>query len=99
MEDEKMMKRRWGTKGQRIFALLHIILRHYPEMKQRLRQEFDRVLGSDLSRPITYKDLNELEYCVAVTREIYRHSLITFLLDVEEEGIPHIGSPTQHHPI
>ncbi len=51
-------------------------LGHYPEVKQRLRQEFDTVLGKDLTRPITYKDLDELEYCDAVTKEVYRHSPI-----------------------
>ncbi|GBB96101.1 hypothetical protein RclHR1_26820001 [Rhizophagus clarus] len=55
-------------------------LGHYPEVKQRLRQEFDRVLGKDLTRPITNKDLDELEYCDAVTKEVYRHSPIVFFL-------------------
>ncbi|RGB26450.1 cytochrome P450 [Rhizophagus diaphanus] len=55
-------------------------LGHYPEVKQRLRQEFDRVLGNDLTRPITNKDLDELEYCDAVTKEVYRHSPIAFFI-------------------
>ncbi|POG70205.1 cytochrome P450 [Rhizophagus irregularis DAOM 181602=DAOM 197198] len=55
-------------------------LGHYPEVKQRLRQEFDRVLGNDLTRPITNKDLDELEYCDAVTKEVYRHSPIAFFV-------------------
>ncbi|PKY13885.1 cytochrome P450 [Rhizophagus irregularis] len=55
-------------------------LGHYPEIKQRLIQEFDRVLGNDLTRPITNKDLNELEYCDAVTNEIYRHSPMVYLI-------------------
>ncbi|GBB89370.1 hypothetical protein RclHR1_16020001 [Rhizophagus clarus] len=55
-------------------------LGHYPEVKQKLRQEFDRVLGNDLTRPITIKDLDELEYCDAVTKEVYRHSPIVFFI-------------------
>ncbi|PKK66311.1 cytochrome P450 [Rhizophagus irregularis] len=55
-------------------------LGHYPEVKQRLRQEFDRVLGNDLTRPITKKNLDELEYCDAVTKEVYRHSPIAFFI-------------------
>ncbi|PKC64794.1 cytochrome P450, partial [Rhizophagus irregularis] len=53
---------------------------HYPEVKQRLRQEFDRVLENDLTRPITYKDLDKLEYCDAVTKEIYRHYPVAFFI-------------------
>jgi cytochrome P450 len=49
-------------------------------VKKRLREEFDRVLGNDLTRPITYKDLEKLEYCDAVTKEVYRHSPIAFLV-------------------
>ncbi|PKC70183.1 cytochrome P450, partial [Rhizophagus irregularis] len=52
----------------------------YPEVKQRLRQEFDKVVGNDLTRPITYKDLDGLEYCDAVIKEVYRHSPIAFVL-------------------
>ncbi|PKC72228.1 cytochrome P450 [Rhizophagus irregularis] len=55
-------------------------LEHYPEVKQRLIEEFDRVLGTDLTRPITNKDLDKLEYCDAVTKEIYRHTPITFIV-------------------
>ncbi|GBC09873.1 hypothetical protein RclHR1_09180007 [Rhizophagus clarus] len=55
-------------------------LGHYPEVKQRLRQEFDKVLGNDLTRPITYKDLDKLEYCDAVTKEVYRHFPIAFFI-------------------
>ncbi|GBC03326.1 hypothetical protein RclHR1_05070010 [Rhizophagus clarus] len=62
------------------FCFVVYYLGHYPEVKQRLRQEFDRVLGNDLTRPITNKDLDELEYCDAVTKEVYRHSPIVFIL-------------------
>jgi cytochrome P450 len=61
-----------------LFCFVAYFLDHYPEVKQRLRQEFDTVLGNDLTRPITNKDLDELEYCDAVTKEVYRHSPIAF---------------------
>ncbi|GBC01327.1 hypothetical protein RclHR1_04140012 [Rhizophagus clarus] len=41
-------------------------LEHYPEVKQRMRQEFETVLGNDLTKHITHNDLDELEYCDAV---------------------------------
>ncbi|POG70192.1 cytochrome P450 [Rhizophagus irregularis DAOM 181602=DAOM 197198] len=51
-------------------------LEHYPEIKKRLRHEFDTVLGEDLTRPITYKDLDKLEYCDAIIKEVFRCSPI-----------------------
>ncbi|PKC05530.1 cytochrome P450 [Rhizophagus irregularis] len=51
-------------------------LEHYPEIKKRLRHEFDTILGEDLTRPIIYKDLDKLEYCDAVIKEVFRCSLI-----------------------
>ncbi|CAB4403745.1 unnamed protein product [Rhizophagus irregularis] len=51
-------------------------LEHYPEIKKRLRHEFDTVLGEDLTKPITYKDLDKLEYCDAVIKEVFRCSPI-----------------------
>jgi cytochrome P450 len=60
------------------FIIYHI--EHYPEVKQRLKQEFDRVLGNDLTRPIAYKDLDELEYCDAVIKEVYRYSPMASML-------------------
>ncbi|GET03227.1 cytochrome P450 [Rhizophagus clarus] len=51
-------------------------LEHYPDVKQRLRQEFDTILGNDLTGPITNKDLDELKYCEAVIKEVHRHSPI-----------------------
>ncbi|PKK62958.1 cytochrome P450 [Rhizophagus irregularis] len=49
---------------------------HYPEIKKRLRHGFDTVLGEDLTRPITYKDLDKLEYCDAIIKEVFRCSPI-----------------------
>jgi cytochrome P450 len=65
-------------------------LNHYPEVKQRLRQEFDTVLGNDLTRPITNKDLDELEYCDAVVKEVYRHSPVIFFnsrINVQNDNV------------
>ncbi|GBB96544.1 hypothetical protein RclHR1_02780007 [Rhizophagus clarus] len=55
-------------------------LEHYPEVKQRMKQEFETVLGNDLTKPITYNDLDKLEYCDAVIKEAYRHTPIVFSL-------------------
>ena len=46
---------------------------HCPEVKQRLRQELETVLGKDLTKPITSKNLDELHYCDAVIKEVTRH--------------------------
>ncbi|CAG8747785.1 28214_t:CDS:2, partial [Racocetra persica] len=54
-------------------------LGNHPEVTKRLRQEFDEVFGNDLTRPITYKDLEELQYCDAVIKEVNRHSPIAFM--------------------
>ncbi|CAB4403747.1 unnamed protein product [Rhizophagus irregularis] len=63
-----------------LFCFIVYHLEHYPEVKLRLRQEFDRILGNDLTRPITFKDLDELVYCDAVIKEVYRHTPIVFFL-------------------
>ncbi|RGB22853.1 cytochrome P450 [Rhizophagus diaphanus] len=63
-----------------LFCFIVYYLDHYPEVKLRLKQEFDRVLGNDLTRPITFKDLDELVYCDAVIKEVYRHTPIVFFL-------------------
>ncbi|GBB87956.1 hypothetical protein RclHR1_14450005 [Rhizophagus clarus] len=66
-------------------------LEHYPEAKQRMRQEFDKVFGNDLTRPITYKDLDELEYCDAVIKETYRHAPIVFTIGRQNSQNDNIG--------
>lgn len=53
-------------------------LGHYPDVKRRLRQEFDEILGNDFSKPVTSKDLDRLEYCEAVIKEVYRLTPIVF---------------------
>ncbi|CAG8792106.1 17017_t:CDS:2, partial [Racocetra persica] len=55
-------------------------LEHNPEAKKRLRQEFDEVFGDDLTRPLTPKDLEELQYCEAVIKEVNRHRPIGFII-------------------
>jgi cytochrome P450 len=49
-------------------------------VKQRLRQELDTVLGKDLTKPVTTKDLDELRYCDAVIKEVTRLCPIVFIL-------------------
>ena len=65
-------------------------LGHYPEVKQKLRQELDKVLGKDLTKPITTKDLDELQYCDAVIKEVTRHFPIFFAIarvNIEKDEI------------
>ncbi|KAH8270580.1 hypothetical protein KR018_012042, partial [Drosophila ironensis] len=50
---------------------LHELSRH-PEVQDRLLEEIDRVLGSDRSRPVTIRDLNELKYMESVIKESLR---------------------------
>ncbi|PKK60243.1 cytochrome P450 [Rhizophagus irregularis] len=51
-----------------------------PEVKQKLRQEFDTVLGNDLTKPMTLKNIEELKYCDAVIKEVFRHIPVAFSL-------------------
>jgi cytochrome P450 len=48
-------------------------------VKQRLRQELEMVLGKDLTKSITSKDLDRLQYCDAVIKEVTRHCPIAFM--------------------
>ncbi|CAB5183205.1 unnamed protein product [Rhizophagus irregularis] len=65
-------------------------LGHYPNVKRRLRQEFDEILGNDFTKSITSKDLDGLEYCEAVIKEVYRLTPIAFLVgrvNVEKDTV------------
>ena len=55
-------------------------LGHYPEVKQRVQRELDVVLGKDLTKPLSYKDLDKLQYCDAVIKEVNRHFPILFMI-------------------
>ncbi|CAB4441241.1 unnamed protein product [Rhizophagus irregularis] len=66
-----------GTMSNLICFVIYY-LGTYPEVKQRLRQEIEMVLGKDLTKPITAKDLDELQYCDAVIKEVHRHHPISF---------------------
>ncbi|GBC04537.1 hypothetical protein RclHR1_05720010 [Rhizophagus clarus] len=63
-----------------LFCFVAYYLGRYPEVKQRLRQELDEVLGKDITKPITYKEIDELNYCDAVVKEVYRHFPVAFSL-------------------
>jgi cytochrome P450 len=61
-----------------------------PEVKQKLRQEFDSVLGNDLTKPLTFKDVEELKYFDAVIKEVFRHMPVVFMLgriNIEEDKV------------
>jgi cytochrome P450 len=55
-------------------------------VKQRLLQELDEVFGKDLTKPITSNDLDKLQYCEAVIKEVYRHAPVNpIILRVNSE--------------
>ena len=65
-------------------------LGHYPEVKKRLWQEIDEIFGKDLTKPVTYKDLEELQYCEAIIKEVYRIIPVAFLnsrVNVEDDNV------------
>jgi cytochrome P450 len=73
-----------------LFCFVVYYLGHYPEVKQRLRQELEVVLGKDLTKPVTSKNLDELQYCDAVIKEVYRHCPVSFMncrVNVEKDVI------------
>jgi cytochrome P450 len=50
----------------------------------------DEVLGKDVTKPITYKDLEELQYCEAVIKEVYRNIPVVFVngrMSVEDGSV------------
>jgi cytochrome P450 len=57
------------------YIVYHVI--KHPEVKKRLQQELDVVLGTDLSSPINYEDLNKLVYTDAVIKETSRLMPVT----------------------
>ncbi|PKK76483.1 cytochrome P450, partial [Rhizophagus irregularis] len=73
-----------------LFCFIIYHLGHHPEVVQRLRQEFDEVLGKDVTKPITHNDIDKLQYCDAVIKEVYRHFPINYSLgrvNVEKDTI------------
>ncbi|CAG8524881.1 7893_t:CDS:2 [Paraglomus occultum] len=64
------------TTANLICFIVYLVTKH-PEVKARLRQEFDTVLGTDLSHPIKYEDLNKLVYTDAVIKETGRLMPVT----------------------
>src|SRR5205085_7023540 len=50
----------------------------------------ETVLGNDLTRPITSKDLDKLQYCEAVIKEVSRHRPIVYAnarMNVEKDEV------------
>ena len=59
-------------------------------MKRQLQQEFETVLGKDLTKPVTFKELEELHYCDAVIKEAYRICPVAFSIgrvNVEKDEV------------
>ncbi|CAG8491628.1 3684_t:CDS:2 [Paraglomus brasilianum] len=73
------------TTANLICFIVYLVIKH-PEVKARLQQELDTVLGTDLSRLIKYEDLNKLVYTDAVIKETGRLMPVTSInLRVAEE--------------
>ncbi|GBC04536.1 hypothetical protein RclHR1_05720009 [Rhizophagus clarus] len=73
-----------------LFCFIVYHLGHHPEVVQRLRQEFDEVLGKDVTKSITFKDIDELHYCDAVIKEVYRHFPVIYSLgrvNIEKDSV------------
>jgi cytochrome P450 len=50
----------------------------------------DEVFGNDLTKPITYKDLDELQYCEAIIKEVTRCCPVIFAIgrvSVEDDSV------------
>ncbi|PKC12245.1 cytochrome P450 [Rhizophagus irregularis] len=54
------------------FCFIVYHLGHYPDVKEKMLQEFNSVFRDDLSRPIEHEDLNKLVYCDAIIKEVSR---------------------------
>ena len=81
-----------------LFCFIVYYLGHYSKVKQRLRQELDEVLGNDFTKPITHKDLDELEYCDAVIKEAYRLMPIAYAIgrvNVEKDTVGGFNWPEE----
>ncbi|CAB4380785.1 unnamed protein product [Rhizophagus irregularis] len=57
------------------FCFIVYYLGRYPEVKQRFQKELDEVLGT---KSITYSDLDKLQYCDAIIKEVNRNCPLSF---------------------
>ncbi|CAG8757891.1 13430_t:CDS:1, partial [Acaulospora colombiana] len=55
-----------------VFGFAIYYLAHYPDVKDRLRQEIDLFFNQNQNRSLTYDDLSNLIYCEAVIKEVSR---------------------------
>ncbi|CAG8489867.1 9211_t:CDS:2 [Acaulospora colombiana] len=55
-----------------VFSFTIYYLAHYPDIKDRLRQEIDNIFSQKENRSLTYDDLSSLVYCEAVIKEVSR---------------------------
>ena len=63
-----------------MFCFIVYYLGQHPEVKQRLREELDTVLGKDLTKPLTISDLDKLQYCDAIIKEVSRHRPVAVMI-------------------
>ncbi|CAG8640892.1 16711_t:CDS:2, partial [Acaulospora colombiana] len=78
------------TASNSICFLIHS-LSHHPEVKEKLIEEIDRVLGKDLNYKLTYENVAKLEYCEAVINECLRLFTIAPILPKKNTNPDEIG--------
>ncbi|XP_022214225.2 cytochrome P450 4d8 [Drosophila obscura] len=59
------------TTSSALSFCLHLLSRH-PQVQEKMLEEILRIIGTDRSRPVTIRDLNELKYLECVIRESLR---------------------------
>ncbi|CAG8763413.1 11834_t:CDS:2, partial [Acaulospora morrowiae] len=59
------------TSSNTLCFIVHF-LSHYPNVRERLVEEIDRVFGKDPNHQITFEDIGKLKYCEASIRECLR---------------------------
>lgn len=61
-----------NTAGTVLWALVAMLL--YPEEMKKAQAEIDRVLGPDSNMPPSFKNFEDLTYCTALVKEVFRWS-------------------------
>ncbi|TFK56928.1 cytochrome P450 monooxygenase [Heliocybe sulcata] len=61
-----------NTAGTVLWALVAIL--NYPETMKKAQAEIDRVLGKDANMPPSFKHFEDLTYCTALVKEVFRWS-------------------------
>ena len=66
------------TAGTLLFFVVAML--HYPEVLKKAQEEIDSVVGSDGSTIPGFIHINDLPYCFALTKEVFRYALFRIFL-------------------